>query len=74
MPTQVIFHGTQAEAEQMVTAFAHHCECDIAKQYVCNGHKAMLESQRFVDSLLFMRRIRGRLVAGEWQVPYTGDI
>lgn len=66
MATPVIFHGTQQEAYDLVAALQHNCTCDAEKKMVCDGHKAMKDSQSFVDHMLFARWMRNQFVQGEW--------
>ena len=57
-PQPVVWHGTAEEAGALLAALAAHCTCNTqyGQRAVCPGHEAMLDNQRFLDHLLFLRR------------------
>ncbi len=67
----VEWHGTQAEAAELLAAIQHHCACEFGvlgvRLSTCAPHRMMTEDQRALDGLLCMRRLRARLKAEEWR-------
>ncbi len=59
MALQTIFHGSEAERFELLTAIQHNCACLFAmngtKTSNCEPHRALVEEQRFMDGLLFSR-------------------
>jgi len=59
--TEAIWHGTGSEAEALMEALAHNCSCEHDAQgqriRVCAGHAALVHDQRFMDGLVYARRI-----------------
>jgi hypothetical protein len=66
MLSQVTWKGSKEEAELLIKAFAANCECDKDKKLLCPSHQAMLEGQRFIDGLLFVKAMRQTFLRGEW--------
>lgn len=70
--TVVQWHGTVEESNALVSAIANNCECKFglmgARMSTCVPHQAMIEDQRWLDGLLFGRRLRHDLIQGEWSV------
>ena len=56
---QVVFHGNQNEAADLVNAIARNCSCEYALMGVrvntCPPHRMLVEDQRALDGLVFMR-------------------
>jgi hypothetical protein len=69
MPVASIFHGSEAEALDLLRAANHHCTCMKPDGPKCSSHAALLD-QRTIDHLLFMRRIVWRLRAEESLMEY----
>ncbi len=65
-----VWHGTQQEAGELVGAINRVCACEYGAGNVvlrrCAAHSLLLD-QAALDRLLFLRRIRTRLLAGEYQ-------
>jgi len=62
-----IWHGTQQEGMELVTAIAHNCTCETAPVVKrCAAHEAFTHNQQWLDRLVFMRRIRDRLNREEY--------
>jgi hypothetical protein len=66
---QVIWNGTEAESHDLLASVRRHCACQFDQAGVqirsCPPHDALASSQRFLDGLLFARRIAERLRAEE---------
>jgi hypothetical protein len=63
----VTFNGTQTEAAELNSAVLHNCDCQrtpFGMGPKCPSHE-MLNDQRALDHLLFIRRLRERLVREE---------
>ena len=69
MAKSVEWHGNQDESQALVAAVGANCECSFGVMGVristCPPHKAMVEDQRFLDGLLFMRRQAAKLLEEE---------
>lgn len=67
---QVVWKGTVEEVEALTAALQRNCTCERnaagIRLTTCPGHELFIESQRFVDDLLFARRIAARLQREEW--------
>jgi hypothetical protein len=67
MVVGAVFHGNQAEAADLVNAIARNCCCQYGLMGVrtstCPPHQMLIEDQRALDGLLFVRwqvaRLRG---------------
>lgn len=65
------FHGSEVEKADLLACLARNCECQYApvtniRMTCCPGHKALVEDQKFVDRMVFMRRQRYLLVGQEF--------
>ncbi len=64
-----IWHGTETEGAELVAAINRNCTCQYTPQGVrlstCGVHTAFVTDQRWLDDMLFMRRIRDHLNAQE---------
>lgn len=70
MPAQIIWHGTEQEKYDFLTALAHSCECIVdgdGPQETCAAHKMLLTDQRALDGLVFMHREAQRLKEQEFR-------
>ena len=67
---QAIWNGTAAESDDLLLTLARNCACEFgvagARTKTCPPHDALVHSQRFLDGLIFARRIAQRLIAEEW--------
>jgi hypothetical protein len=67
---QAIWNGTEAESHDLLGSMQRHCACEFdkagARVRTCGPHEALVHNQRFLDGLLFARRIADRLRAEEW--------
>ena len=65
----VTWHGSETEALLLLQALNRHCSCTYgangARRTTCPPHRILVEDQRVVDGLLFMRRIAARLRSEE---------
>jgi len=68
--TQPIFHGTHEESTDLVNAIARNCTCEYAvmgaRSTTCAPHRMLLEDQRALDGLVWIRRDVSRLRAEEF--------
>jgi hypothetical protein len=68
---QAVWHGTEAESRALLAAVARYCACQFADNgalaAACPSHDALVRNQRFLDGLLFGRRIGQRLIHEEWK-------
>jgi hypothetical protein len=73
MNTQVVWNGTEVESHDLLVAIGRHCTCESApngaRTRMCAAHEALVRSQRFLDGLLFARRLADRFIAEEWGRP-----
>lgn len=65
------FHGTTSEQDRLTIAINRHCHCPqtgdgLAPDESCSVHQ-FLHNQRILDGLLAFYRLRGRLLAEEFQ-------
>ena len=71
MATNIIWHGSQQESSDLVTALARNCTCQFGVMGVrletCGPHRMLIEDQRALDGLLFARRLAARLRREEHQ-------
>ena len=69
---QTVFKGTQQEADDLNAAITRWCTCVFdeagALTSACPPHLMMVNDQRALDGLLFMRRCEQKLMQGEWHV------
>jgi hypothetical protein len=70
MATNVLWHGTQTEALELLQALSRNCSCVVTAEGVrlstCAPHEMLSSDQRAVDGLLFARRIAVRLRSEEF--------
>ena len=75
MATNVLWHGTQTEALELLQALSRNCACVITAEGVrlstCAPHEMLSADQRAVDGLLFARRIAARLHSEEFDLAET---
>ena len=68
---QVVWKGTEPESFELLSVIQGNCVCEFgtdgARSRVCKPHDALVHDQRFLDGLLFGRRIADRLRAEEWR-------
>ena len=74
---QPIWHGTEEEGRILINVLRRNCICDHdangAITTSCESHKLFVSSQRFLDGLLYGRRVSERLINEEWLEPlYSG--
>jgi hypothetical protein len=73
MISHIIWNGTAAESNALLVCLERNCTCEFdsagARVKTCPPHDALAHSQRFLDGLLFGRRIVHRLIAEEWSQP-----
>jgi hypothetical protein len=69
MTTSVLWHGSQAEALELLQVLSRNCSCvitaDGVRSSTCAPHQMLASDQRAVDGLVFARRIAARLRAEE---------
>ena len=72
----VYWHGTRQEAAALLHAISSHCSCEStakdARPRRCPPHLMLVEDQRAVNGLLFVRNIVSRLLLEEWDLTATG--
>jgi hypothetical protein len=70
MSVQTVWNGTEAESRDLLNSIGRHCACEYAasgaRTGICAPHDALVRSQRFLDGLLFARRMRTRFIVAEW--------
>jgi hypothetical protein len=70
MASNVLWHGTQTEALELLQALSRNCSCVVTSEGVrlstCAPHEMLATDQRAIDGLLFARRIAARLRAEEF--------
>lgn len=73
MTNQVVWHGSQQESFDLINAIARNCTCEFGMMGVrlstCPAHLMLMEDQRALDGLLFMRHMVDRLQAEEFERP-----
>lgn len=56
------WHGNTQESSALVDAIAHNCTCEFGLMGVrvttCAPHKALTDDQRWLDGLLYARKLR----------------
>jgi hypothetical protein len=71
-----VWNGSLAERDELLRILSHNCACQYdssgARSGLCTVHAAVINSQRFLDGLLFARRIVERLISEEWLVDASG--
>jgi hypothetical protein len=79
MPRRITWNGTTDEALALLHALQANCECRIEEGRtvsVCASHRMLVQDQRAIDGLLFMRRMAARLLLAEFDLagrPETAD-
>ena len=62
---QVVWHGSQQESFDLINAIARNCTCEFGMMGVrlstCPAHLMLMEDQRALDGLLFVRHMAERL-------------
>jgi hypothetical protein len=75
MASNVLWHGTQTEALELLQALGRNCSCVITAEGVrlttCAPHQMLSSDQRAIDGLLFARRIATTLRSEEFSVAET---
>ena len=75
MSIRVSWHGTQQESFDLVNAIGRNCTCEFglmgARLTTCSAHRMLLEDQRALDGLLFVRRMAERLRREEFSTFST---
>jgi hypothetical protein len=68
-----VWNGTQQESIDLAAAINRHCICqfdlDEERTLTCAAHRMMIEDQRAMDGLVFMRQIVERLRLEEFAAP-----
>ena len=68
---QVLWHGTQQESFDLINSIARNCVCEFGplgvRQSTCPPHQMLMDDQRAMDGLLFVRRMADRLRREEWE-------
>ena len=62
--TTTTWRGTASEQRDLLAALQRHCSCAYTqgrRTSVCAGHRMLVEDQRALDGLLFVRRLADRL-------------
>jgi len=76
MTTLAIWHGTQQESLELANAVANNCACTFGEMgqvlTVCGAHTMLIEDQRALNGLLFVRRMAERLLASEFAAKLQG--
>jgi len=70
MTSEVLWHGTQQDAFELATAIGRNCTCEFGIMGVrlstCSAHNMLVEDQRALDGLLFVRSMAARLQREEF--------
>ncbi len=78
MSIRVSWHGTQQESFDLINAIGRNCTCDFGLMGVrlttCSSHRMLMEDQRALDGLLFVRRMAERLLDEEFSTVWTVSI
>ncbi|HYW90789.1 MAG TPA: hypothetical protein VFB50_23670 [Chloroflexota bacterium] len=64
MHQQAIWHGSQQASLELLEAVAHNCTCRVREGKTispCAAHRMLVEDQRAIDGLLFVRNIASHL-------------
>ena len=68
-----IWNGTQEESAALTAAINRHCTCEFdldgERTTTCAPHRMLLDDQRALDGLVFMRQIAARLRLEEGHQP-----
>jgi hypothetical protein len=72
---QADWNGSDSESYDLLSSVQRNCACEFdragARVRTCPAHDALVHSQRFLDGLLFARRILNRLIDEEWSTAAT---
>jgi hypothetical protein len=71
MARRITWNGTTDEALALLHALRTHCECRVEDGRTvvpCGAHLMLVNDQRAVDGLLFMRRMATRLLTEEFDL------
>ena len=78
MSIRVSWHGTQQESFDLINAIGRNCTCEFGLMGVrlatCSSHRMLMEDQRALDGLLFVRRMAERLLDEEFSTVWTVSI
>jgi len=70
MTSEVLWHGTQQDALELANAIGRNCTCEFGIMGVrlstCSAHRMLVEDQRALDGLLFVRSMAERLLREEF--------
>ena len=72
----IIWRGTAHESVDLLASIDRHCGCTFdyrgARRGICSAHRMLVDDQRALDGLLFVRRaLADRLRRQEWDQPLT---
>jgi hypothetical protein len=60
-----VWNGTQQESTDLTAAINRHCTCEFdldgERTVTCSPHRMLLDDQRALNGLAFMRQIAARL-------------
>ena len=78
MVVKVSWHGTQQESFDLVNAITRNCTCELGlmgvRMETCGSHRMLMEDQRALNGLLFMRRMAERVRREEFWTAGTARI
>ena len=80
MQQQSIWNGTEKESVDLAEAINRHCTCqcdlDEVRTVTCSPHRMLIEDQRALDGLVFIRQIAARLRSEEFaeRMPARGEV
>jgi hypothetical protein len=71
MTAITVWHGTTMEGMTLSEVSTHNCQCEMdpesgIQSSTCPMHDAMVRDQRFLDGLVFARRIARQLLEEEF--------
>lgn len=70
MATAPVWHGTDEEAGDLLSAVSHNCACQYddegLQQTVCTAHEALAHDQVWLDRMLYARRMCARFASEEF--------
>jgi len=68
-----IWNGTHQESADLTAAINRNCTCqydvDGQRTLTCSPHRMLLDDQRALDGLVFMRQLAERLKLEEFATP-----
>jgi hypothetical protein len=77
MRAQIIWNGTREESFDLLNAVARNCGCEFGWMGVrlatCAPHQMLVDDQRALNGLVFVRRIAARLRQEEWSDGTVGE-